>query len=272
MKVRKTSAFTLIELLVVIAIIAILASMLLPALARAKEEAHRAVCSSNLRQWGLAQTMYLDENRQIFPVPRIPKGIPGTPSTYSDDNVKWSDLASFAAAGSGDVGWFNSLPPYVAGRPLWQYADNPSNFVNGKSIFGCPTSDALPASRDPLQIVMFNFAMNNKGNTGLAGILYGTNFTATCIRRPSAFVAFADTRTHASETPFYGSDPTKDLGDSHNALVQMSSRHNGGGNLVFADTHVGYFKYNYVCSNAVTKAADPGRPDIQWAYDGTPLP
>jgi prepilin-type processing-associated H-X9-DG protein/prepilin-type N-terminal cleavage/methylation domain-containing protein len=60
------TAFTLIELLVVIAIIAVLASLLLPALSRAKEGGRTAVCKNNLRQWGMGTRMYLDDF-QVYP-------------------------------------------------------------------------------------------------------------------------------------------------------------------------------------------------------------
>jgi prepilin-type N-terminal cleavage/methylation domain-containing protein/prepilin-type processing-associated H-X9-DG protein len=97
----KKHEFTLVELLVVIAIIAILASMLLPALNKAREKAKTIACVNNLKQQGLAFMQYVDDNQEYFPQ-----------YTYKVN----------VSAGLIDLAWVDSILPYT-GKNLKVFVD-----------------------------------------------------------------------------------------------------------------------------------------------------
>ena len=102
---RRAFGFTLIELLVVIGIIALLISILLPSLNAARQQASKIQCMSNLRQLGIAMTMYLSDNKQTYPQP------------FQD-----SDLPNSV---QGQAMWFNALDPYLTrGMKAYNNATN----------------------------------------------------------------------------------------------------------------------------------------------------
>jgi prepilin-type N-terminal cleavage/methylation domain-containing protein len=286
---KASPAFTLIELLVVIAIIAILAAMLLPALAKAKEKGQRTICLSNLRQWGLAQSLYVDDYA-AYPMTKIPDGTPGANGGYDEDNPTWTDLFTFYYQNppQGLGAWFNALPPYVSSKPLSYYAIQPGDasgnkaaidfFDNNNTIFRCPTAVIDPLLLTPnspkYDRIFFRYGMNSQGLTGLNVPSTDYNLKASQLTvGASKFVMFDEGRTLTSETPFYG-DPQKesDICKPQVYTTDLTARHGGGSCLTFADGHSLWYKYTYMCKNDGSKAADPGVPDICWTANGSVVP
>jgi prepilin-type processing-associated H-X9-DG protein/prepilin-type N-terminal cleavage/methylation domain-containing protein len=116
---RRTAAFSLLELLVVIVVIALLVSIVLPALAIARQSARRVSCASNLRQWALAVQMYAQEHRGYLP--RRGNG--------------WQPVSNI----SRPTDWFNALPPLLKSDSYYRLALEGKMPRPGKtSMWICP--------------------------------------------------------------------------------------------------------------------------------------
>lgn len=228
------SGFTLIELLVVIAIIAILAALLLPALAKAKSKAQQIQCLNNAKQMQLGLIMYTQENTDRFP-PNAANG--PFDANYTNWVTGWLDW------GVGQPMNANTNTTLLTESALGPYMS--------KSIpsYKCP-GDTIPGDRGPRvrSISMNSFVgdyvglMDRFGNTQYRVFNKFADFT---VPGPANTFIFLD------ECPDSINDGLFQVNMANNSWSDIvSSVHNGGGNLSFADGHAEIHKWK----DGITKA------------------
>ena len=215
---QRRAAFTLIELLVVIAIIAILAAILFPVFARARENARRSSCQSNLKQIGLGFLQYTQDYDE-----RLPNSQDGGKAAIAAPGISWNyftgNSASTATVNNFDMSR-SSLQPYL----------------KSSQIFVCPSDSVGQTSGDSYA---GNQCAFNASGAAVAG------YTAN-VATGKSLAAFDDTARYmllAEETT--GSDGSTQ-GSTDDAYLTIgnfiSGRHFDGSNIAFLDGHVKFLK------------------------------
>ena len=150
MRSRK-HGFTLVELLVVIGIIAVLVGMLLPSLNRAREQARRVQCLSNIRQIAMGFLMYTNENKGWFPGPGVFGGGLGLQSVHPSMTPTWIGRAE------DWIVWRQKAESDPLEGSIIKYMNNPE-----PSVMRCPSDDVTTrAVVDPLGFYPYSYAMNS---------------------------------------------------------------------------------------------------------------
>ncbi len=252
-------AFTLIELLVVIAIIAILAAMLLPALAKAKQKAKQTGCINNLRQIGLAVTMYADDFKQYPNCLDIGKGVYVWQTRLL--SLMGNNRSAFSCpAARPDSAWDTNVNLTLSG-PSGQLKTGEDGKLDNFSIM---ITSRFSLGYNDWGLVQGSATVQGMGMGGDVGTLPTKD---GMVRRPSEMIAVGEVRSDAPVIKFNANvDPvTPPAVDNPTQHTQAPcNRHNFRTDLLFADGHVESPKRNDVI--------DPNNPGwrARWNIDNDP--
>jgi prepilin-type N-terminal cleavage/methylation domain-containing protein/prepilin-type processing-associated H-X9-DG protein len=196
--------FTLIELLVVIAIIAILASILFPVFGRARENARRSSCQSNLKQIGLGVLQYSQDYDELYP------------------------LAAVFPATGGTVTWRQAVQPYL----------------KSTQIFSCPSNTQNTVVRDPASNGNAAITESYSGNVRVLGIPLGWAAGAqslSSLQAPATKIMVSESKNQATNG-YQAAIGWPDYSDNPGKRVEVIDRnfvgHLSTANYLFADGHV----------------------------------
>jgi prepilin-type N-terminal cleavage/methylation domain-containing protein len=285
MRKHSRNGFTLIELLVVIAIIAILAAMLLPALSQAKDNALKTSCISNLKQMGLTQHLYTDDNREYLPVPNWDGG---TSQGNLPNGTAYSGwLYAPNAAGGGGNGTQCPDPflaPYKNEASSAAYNGQYFKYMNAAKAFLCPKDVAtspdylkgaagLPGGRNNM---LSTYVMNGAVCQFGFGAIYTTP-KVTSVWSPLCYIQWEPDEYLNQDGSFNSQGNSFEWNDGSNYPTAPTSGVEGvgrlhnksGGEILAVDSHVQFIAEKQFASDSNIPAGrgpgPGGRTYLWWA-------